>query len=92
MIFIFSLIADFQRSVNVLLYSKVTQSHIHIYILFLTFLSSSISCLIFLPSLGWGTKSEVICYSREQNFGHNFFFPSCSNKSKGFWGENTAYF
>ena len=30
----FSIIADVQCSVNFLLYSKVTQSHIHIYILF----------------------------------------------------------
>ena len=34
MIFIFSIIANLQHSVNFLLYSKVTQSHIHIYILF----------------------------------------------------------
>ena len=36
MIFIFSIIVCLQCSVNFLLYSKVTQSHIHIYILFLT--------------------------------------------------------
>jgi len=36
MIFIFSIIAGLQCSVNFLLYSKVTQSHVHIYILFLT--------------------------------------------------------
>jgi len=40
MIFIFSVIVGLQCSVNYLLYSKVTQSHIQIYILFLT--SSSI--------------------------------------------------
>ena len=34
MIFIFSIIAGLQCSVNFLLYSKVTQSHIHVYILF----------------------------------------------------------
>ena len=32
--FIFSIIVGLQCSVNFLLYSKVTQSHIHIYILF----------------------------------------------------------
>ena len=32
--FIFSIIADLQCSVNFLLHSKVTQSHIHVYILF----------------------------------------------------------
>ena len=39
MIFIFSIIAGLQCSVHFLLYNKVTQSHIHIYILFLTFSS-----------------------------------------------------
>ena len=34
MIFTFSIIAGLQCSVNFLLYSKVTQLHIHIYILF----------------------------------------------------------
>ena len=34
MIFIFSIIAGLQCSVNFLLYSKVTQLHIHAYILF----------------------------------------------------------
>ena len=34
MIFIFSIIADLQCSVNFLLHSKVTHSHIHVYILF----------------------------------------------------------
>ena len=34
MIFIFSIITGLQCSVNILLYSKVTLSHIHIYILF----------------------------------------------------------
>ena len=34
MIFIFSIIADLQCSVSFLLHSKVTQSHIHVYILF----------------------------------------------------------
>ena len=34
MIFIFSIIADLQCSVNFLLHSKVTQSHIHVHILF----------------------------------------------------------
>jgi len=34
MIFIFSIIAGLQCSVNVLLYSRVTQSYIHVYILF----------------------------------------------------------
>ena len=34
MIFIFSIIAGLQCSVSFLLYSKVTQSHIHIYIPF----------------------------------------------------------
>ena len=34
MIFIFSIIAGLQHSVNFLLHSKVTQSHIHVYILF----------------------------------------------------------
>ena len=33
-IFIFSIIADLQCSVNFLLHSKVTQSYIHVYILF----------------------------------------------------------
>ena len=33
-IFIFSIIADLQCSVNFLLHSKVTQSHVHVYILF----------------------------------------------------------
>ena len=36
MIFIFSITVGLQGSVNFLLYSKVTQAHIHIYILFLT--------------------------------------------------------
>ena len=36
MIFIFSIIVGLLHSVNFILYSKVTQSHIHIYILFLT--------------------------------------------------------
>ena len=36
MIFVFSIIACLQCSVNFLLYSKVAQSYIHIYILFLT--------------------------------------------------------
>ena len=36
MIFIFSIMAGLQCSLNFLLYSKVTQSHIHVYILFLT--------------------------------------------------------
>ena len=34
MIFVFSIIAGLQCSVNFLLYDKVIQSHIHIYILF----------------------------------------------------------
>ena len=34
MIFIFSITADLQCSVNFLLHSKVTESHIHVYILF----------------------------------------------------------
>ena len=34
MIFIFSIIAALQCSVNFLLYSKVTQLYIHVYILF----------------------------------------------------------
>ena len=34
MIFIFSIIPGLQCSVNFLLHSKVTQSHIHVYILF----------------------------------------------------------
>ena len=33
-IFIFSIMADLQCSVNFLLHSKVTQSHIHVHILF----------------------------------------------------------
>ena len=36
MIFIVYIIAGSQCSVNFLLYSKVTQSHMHIHILFLT--------------------------------------------------------
>ena len=40
MIFIFSVTAGLQCSVNFLLYSKVTQPHIHIYILFLTLSST----------------------------------------------------
>ena len=36
MIFIFSIILDLKSSVNFLLYSKGTQSHIHIYLHFLT--------------------------------------------------------
>ena len=39
MIFIFSIIAGLQYSVSFILYSKMTQSHIHIYILFLTLYS-----------------------------------------------------
>ena len=35
----FSIIVGLECSVNFLLYSKVTQSHTHIYILFLTFSS-----------------------------------------------------
>ena len=34
MVFIFSVIAGLQCSVNFLLYSKVTQSHMHVYIPF----------------------------------------------------------
>ena len=34
MIFIFPIIADLECSVNFLLHSEVTQSHIHVYILF----------------------------------------------------------
>ena len=34
-IFIFSVRVDLQCSVNFLLHSKVTQSHIHVYILFM---------------------------------------------------------
>ena len=34
MIFIFSIIADLQCSVSFLLHSNVTQSHVHVYILF----------------------------------------------------------
>ena len=40
MIFIFSIIAGLQCSVNFLLYGKVTQSHIHIHILFISLFSS----------------------------------------------------
>ena len=43
MIFIFSIIAGLQCSVNFLLYSKLAQSHSHIYILFLTLSCSIIS-------------------------------------------------
>ena len=52
MIFIVSVIAGLQCSVNFLLYSKVTQSHIHIYILFLT-----LSCSIIM------TKYSSQCYT-----------------------------
>ena len=34
MIFIFSIIAGLQCSVNFLLYNKVTQLHVHVYIIF----------------------------------------------------------
>ena len=34
MIFIFAIIADLQCSVNFLLYSNLTQLHIHVYIIF----------------------------------------------------------
>ena len=47
-ILIFSIIAGLQCSVNFLLYSKVTQSHIHIYILFITL--SSIMLILVNPA------------------------------------------
>ena len=51
MIFIFSIISGLQSSVNFLLYSRVTQSHMHIYILFLTLSCYIISDQIQLPVL-----------------------------------------
>ena len=61
MIFIFSIIVGFQCSVTVLLYSKVTQSHIHICILFLTLSSVMLhpKCLDRVPS---AIRQDVIAY------------------------------
>ena len=51
MIFIFSIIVGIQCSINFLLYSKVTQSHMHLYILFLTLSCSTTSDQIQFPLL-----------------------------------------
>jgi len=48
LIFIFSTVAGLQYSINFLLYSKVTQSHINIYILFLTLFSIMLQDAFFL--------------------------------------------
>ena len=66
MIFIFSMRADLQCSVHFLLYSKVTQSHIHVYILFLTLSCSITSDQIQFPVL----------YSRISLSIHSFVQPS----------------
>jgi len=55
MIFIFSIIASLQCSVNFLLYSKVTQSHIHVYILF--------SHIIFHHAPSQVTRYSSQCYT-----------------------------
>ena len=76
MIFIFSIIVDLQCFVNFLLNSKVTQSYIHIYILFK---------MIFIFSIIAGLQCFVIFYSRARRPSHTyiytFFFshypPSC---------------
>ena len=56
---IFSIIVDLQRSVNFLLYSMVTQSHIHI--LFLTLSSIMLPCkwLDIVPS---AMQQDLIAY------------------------------
>ena len=61
MIFIFSIIVGLQCSVNFLLYSKVTQSHIHIYILFLT-LSSIMLHHKWLDIASSATQQDLIAY------------------------------
>ena len=54
MIFIFSIIVGLQCSVNFLLYSKVTRSHIHIYIIFLTLASIN-----YLSKMPWAQPIAV---------------------------------
>ena len=56
MIFIFSIIVGLQGSVNFLLYSKVTQSHTHIYI-------HSFSHIIFHHALSQVTRYSFQCYA-----------------------------
>jgi len=60
-IFIFSIIVGLQCSVNLLLYSKVTQSHIHTYILFLTLSSIMLhhKRLVIVPS---AIQQDLIAY------------------------------
>ena len=59
MIFIFSIIAGLQCSVNFLLYSKVTQSHIHEYILFSHIIMFHHKWLDIVPS---ATQQDLIAY------------------------------
>ena len=64
MIFIFSIIVGLKRSVNFLLYSKVTQSHMHI--LFLT-LSSIMFHHKWLDMVSCATQQDLIAYPLQYN-------------------------
>ena len=59
MIFIFSIIAGSQCSVNFLLYSKVAQSHGHVYILFSHIIMLHHKLLDIVPS---ATQQDFIAY------------------------------
>ena len=64
MIFIFSVLAGLQCSVNFLLYSKVTQSHIQVYILFLTLSSMMFhhQCLDIVPC---AVQQDLMAYPHQ---------------------------
>jgi len=59
MIFIFSIIAGLQCSVNFLLYSKVTHLHIHLYILFSHIITLHHKQLDIVPS---AMQQDLIAY------------------------------
>ena len=59
MIFIFSIIASLQCSVNFLLYSKVTQLHMHVYLLFSHITMLHHKWLDIVPSALW---QDLIAY------------------------------
>ena len=62
MIFIFSIIVGLQCSVNFLLYSKVTQSQIDVYIIFLT-LSSLMPHRKWLDIVSCALQQDLIAYA-----------------------------
>ena len=86
MIFIFSIIADFQCSVNFLLHSKMTLSHIHIYTFFYHIIMLHCKWPDIVPS---AIQQDPIAY-RETRFLMASVYLLHRSNGKGAWGKEVG--